>query len=527
MLTRRLAVRLLAPTALVGLAAVLACTAGVVYLNYLHLNVARDLSENVQSTQAAARLEATVEKLVSFLRSPPPAPDFYATVVAEQNAEALSLLDQAQALANFEREQILVAEIREGLQRYLRRWRERQGGGAAAKPRQDTDLAALLEREVLGPCRKLRTFNTDQIEQSDRDNRATVQKLRWGLLAVGFGLPLGGLVLGYVVARSLGHSIYQLSVRIRDAAGRLNRELGSVTVEEEGDLPDLHRRVQGITEEIERVVEQLQQREREVLRAEQLAAVGQVAAGVAHELRNPLTSVKMLVQTGLEGTSGEGLGREDLTVIEHEVRRMEQCIRQFLDFARPPAAAPRRGDLAVVVRRALALVEGRARRQRVRVEAALPGEPVTLTIDPEQIHQVLVNLLLNALDALPRGGTVRVTLDPDAGRVGHGLPPGEPAAGTLAVRWVELVVCDNGPGIAPRIRERLFEPFVSSKDTGLGLGLSISRRLVEAHGGTIRGENLREGGACFIVRLPAGDVPAREAPPASRPGVVPQEQLQS
>src|SRR5262249_23806197 len=163
-------------------------------------------------------------------------------------------------------------------------------------------LGNLLEEKVLAPCILLRKYNTEQIEQSDRDNQAIVTTVEWGLVGVGLGGSLSGLLLGYAVARGLRHSIYQLSVRMRDAAGRLNREVGSVTLEEVGDLPDLHRQLQGVVEEIERVVEQLQQREREVLRAEQLAAVGQVAAGVAHELRNPLTSVKMLVQTGLEGT---------------------------------------------------------------------------------------------------------------------------------------------------------------------------------------------------------------------------------
>src|SRR5439155_10249932 len=168
------------------------------------------------------------------------------------------------------------------------------------------------------------------------ENQSIIHALNWGLLAVGLGAPLGGLLLGYAVARQLRHSIYQLSVGIRDAAGQLNRELGSVTVEEEGDLPGLHRQMEGIRAEIERVVEQLQQREREVLRAEQMSAVGQVAAGVAHELRNPLTSVKMLVQTGMEGEQAAGLPPEDLKVMEHEIRRMEQCIQMFLDFARPP-----------------------------------------------------------------------------------------------------------------------------------------------------------------------------------------------
>jgi signal transduction histidine kinase len=116
----------------------------------------------------------------------------------------------------------------------------------------------------------------------------------------------------------------------------------------------------------------------------------------------------------------------------------------------------------------------------------VPPGPIELSIDGEQIHQVLVNLLLNALDALPHGGHVRVEM--------HGPTPEEPSA---AVR-----VRDDGPGIPGTIRPRLFEPFVSGKETGLGLGLSICRRLVEAHGGTIFGENLPSGGAAFTFTLP-------------------------
>jgi signal transduction histidine kinase len=235
------------------------------------------------------------------------------------------------------------------------------------------------------------------------------------------------------------------------------------------------------------VVSQLQQREHEVLRAEQLAAVGQVAAGVAHELRNPLTSVKMLVQTGLEGPAPTGLAVEDLEIIEHEIRRMEASIQTFLDFARPPHAERRRCDLLAVVRRSLALVEGRARRQGVRCQADLPPGPVEVDIDAEQIHQVLLNLLLNSLDFLPHGGEIRLEVRP--------ATPGSPLA-TVTVR-------DTGPGLAPRVRERLFEPFVSGKETGLGLGLSISRRLVEAHGGTMTGDNSPAGGAVFRFTLPA------------------------
>jgi signal transduction histidine kinase len=111
---------------------------------------------------------------------------------------------------------------------------------------------------------------------------------------------------------------------------------------------------------------------------------------------------------------------------------------------------------------------------------------VELLIDGEQVHQVLVNLLLNSLDALPLGGTIRIEL--------FGPTPEKPA--------VTVRVHDTGPGIPASIKPRLFEPFVSGKETGLGLGLSICRRLVEAHGGTIRGDNDPHGGAVFTFTLP-------------------------
>jgi signal transduction histidine kinase len=487
-LTPRFALRLLAPTVLVSLILVAACTFGALYLDHLHISATEVLSENEKSTRVAQDLLTTTRNLLHVLRRPQE-PNLVAQAWA-QDEEIHAQLQQARDLANHEDERHLVEQIGAGLAAFdaalARDLPRSTTSDAEAQPELCRRLAGLLEKRVETPCKELHRYNSTLIEESDRANQAIVSRLKWGLLAVGLGGPLGGLLLGYAVAHSLRHSIYQLSVGIRDAAGRLNRELASVTLDEVNDLPELNRQVQGVVTEVQRVVEQLQQREREVLRAEQLAAVGQVAAGVAHELRNPLTSVKMLVQSGLEGPQPPGLPPEDLSVIEHEVRRMEQCIQLFLDFARPPRSERRRTDLGGVVRRALALVEGRARRLNVVFAVDVPEGPLYLLIDPEQIHQVLVNLLLNALDALQRGGTIAV-------RVGRPAGSGGP---------VEVQVRDTGPGIVPRIRERLFEPFVSSKETGLGLGLSICKRLIEAHGGSIRGDNAAEGGALFAFTLP-------------------------
>ncbi len=226
-------------------------------------------------------------------------------------------------------------------------------------------------------------------------------------------------------------------------------------------------------------------RERQMVRAEQMAAIGQVAAGVAHELRNPLTSVKGLVQVNLREADAQGLPTEDLQIIEHEVRRMERTLQTFLDFARPPKPDRRRLDLATVVDRVYALIGGRARKQGVALRCIRPNGPTWVDGDGDQLQQLMLNLLLNALDAMPHGGAVEVELR-------------SPRDGLI-----ELLVRDTGPGVAPQILPKVFETYVSDKETGIGIGLPVSRRIAEDHGGTLAANNLPAGGACFALRLPA------------------------
>jgi signal transduction histidine kinase len=217
---------------------------------------------------------------------------------------------------------------------------------------------------------------------------------------------------------------------------------------------------------------------------QQLAVVSQIATGVAHELRNPLTSVKMLVQSNREEAVARGMPAEDLRIIEQEIRRMERCLRTFLDFARPPRPERKPFDLCSLVDRTFSLIEGQAAKQCVVVKADTPRASVVVNADWEQIQQLLLNLTLNALDAMPTGGTLSVSV---ARSDGH----------------VELRVADTGPGIAPQLVPRLFEPFETTKETGVGLGLVVSRRIAQDHGGSLTASNRAEGGACFVLRLPA------------------------
>jgi two-component system sensor histidine kinase HydH len=164
---------------------------------------------------------------------------------------------------------------------------------------------------------------------------------------------------------------------------------------------------------------------------------------------------------------------------------MERTLQTFLDFARPPHLDRRQVVLGAVVDRVFALVKGRANKQGVELRFLQSEMPTLVLGDQDQLQQLLLNLVLNALDAMPSGGAIEVDLQ------------------TACDGHVELYVRDTGPGIAPAILPKVFETFISSKETGVGLGLPVSRRIAEEHGGTLSAYNLPGGGACFLFRLPA------------------------
>jgi signal transduction histidine kinase len=205
-------------------------------------------------------------------------------------------------------------------------------------------------------------------------------------------------------------------------------------------------------------------------------------------VRNPLATIKVLVEGALRARNASPLSREELTVMHGEIARLERIVQDYLDFARPPELNRSLGDLRDVVDQAAALLQTAARRQGVRLGVEQPSGPIWAKVDHDQLRAVLVNLLLNAIEAMPQGGPLRVALD---------------ATG----RETKLTVTDTGSGIHPDILKRLFSPFVTSKPSGTGLGLCISKRIVESHGGRITAANRAEGGAVVTLTLPSGHEP--------------------
>jgi signal transduction histidine kinase len=231
--------------------------------------------------------------------------------------------------------------------------------------------------------------------------------------------------------------------------------------------------------------------------AEKLATVGTMTAGLSHEIRNPLNAASLQLQV-LERRV-QKLAREDqaallepLHLVRDEIKRLNQVLEDFLQLARPRDLAPRELDLRVVVGRVVEFLVEERQRRGLTLEQDLPEGLPPVAGEEGKLRQVIVNLLLNAFDATPTGGTIRIS----ARLVGAGGDlPGD--AGRVA-----LAVEDSGPGIAPAAREQIFEPFFTTKAQGSGLGLSIVHATVAQHGGSISVGASQLGGARFVVELP-------------------------
>ncbi len=230
--------------------------------------------------------------------------------------------------------------------------------------------------------------------------------------------------------------------------------------------------------------------------AERLAAVGTMTAGLSHEIRNPLNAAALqlaVLQRRIQRLPARAQSDlvEPLTVVRDEIRRLDHILEDFLQFARPREFVRHPVDVVAILTRVFDLLGGEAERRGIRLERDLDDVP-PVAGDEERLRQVLVNLGLNAIEAVRDGGLVSVSC--------HVAPadPEEPDAGPE----VEILVDDDGAGIAPESRDRIFEPFYTTKAKGSGLGLSIVHAIVTQHGGRIRVEDSPRGGARFALRLP-------------------------
>jgi len=227
---------------------------------------------------------------------------------------------------------------------------------------------------------------------------------------------------------------------------------------------------------------QLQESLEHLKRAERLSAVGQLAANLAHEIRNPLASIEGAADLIRPGALSAEQQNEFVQIIRKESRRLSRLLTDMLDYARPRPAALRPTSIAQVIGGVVALAGVAAQKANVQVETDVAEHLPEVSCDSEQIKQVLFNLVINGVQAMPEGGRLRVSARARQDSV------------VISVR-------DEGPGIDPRDFERIFSPFYTTKKDGTGLGLAVAQQIVAAHGGEIMVENNAPRGATFSVHL--------------------------
>jgi two-component system sensor histidine kinase PilS (NtrC family) len=228
--------------------------------------------------------------------------------------------------------------------------------------------------------------------------------------------------------------------------------------------------------------------EEQLRRADRLAVVGQLAASIAHEIRNPLAAISGSIQVLQEELQPHGQSRQLLDIILREADRLKLITGQFLDFVRPRTPLRKECELVTCLEETVLLLRQGERTGAEVVVGFAPSEaPVVVAADEDQLRQVFWNISLNAVQAMPEGGTLRIELRDH---------PGDPEAAAVAVEF-----SDTGGGIRPEDLDRIFEPFFTTKESGTGLGLSIARRVVEELGGRIEVENRPGEGATFRVLL--------------------------
>ncbi len=307
-----------------------------------------------------------------------------------------------------------------------------------------------------------------------------VESLRaaaWEAARAAMGLSLVGAALAAVLATWIGRTLSRPLSAILQSI----REIGRGDLNPSG-LPARNDEIGELAEGVRQMADWVRRLREEQVQTERLRLIRQVSAGLAHELRNPLTAARMTLQLYIERNADRDA--EPLRIALAELGRMERQVRRFLQLARPEPPTFEVVAVGPILARTAAGLAGLAEHQGValRVDAGADLPPVR--VDPGQIAQALANLVANALDAAGPGGHVRLRAE------------------TIAGEWVAITIEDDGPGIAESVEGRLFEPFVTTKPEGVGLGLALCAALVREHGGTI--DHDRAGGRTrFRVLLPA------------------------
>ncbi|MGC1401803.1 MAG: ATP-binding protein [Thermodesulfobacteriota bacterium] len=350
----------------------------------------------------------------------------------------------------------------------------------------EKESGLLLQRENRGQfliihdlCEQYKGIHKKNVIQAQEEGQLRTRYINTAALIAIQIVIMTSILLAYILFR-------QILGPIR----RLTMETGPI--DHQTPMPDevraLSKQVHSLIEDVDQTQDKLARSQEHLVQSEKWAMTGKLAAGVAHSIRNPLTSVKIrLFSMGRAVESSPRL-KEDLEVISDEIGHIESIVRSFLEFSRPPKLTKQKISPSEVVDMSLRLLGPRLESCGVKVDLIREKPLDEIWADPDQLKEVLVNLLVNACEMMVDGGIIRILeKEEEKGPTGP---------------FVVISISDNGPGIPEAIQEKIFQPFFSTKEEGTGLGLSIASRIVEKHGGTLILKSEEGEGTTFTITLP-------------------------
>lgn len=292
---------------------------------------------------------------------------------------------------------------------------------------------------------------------------------------------------------SSGDLDHRIPVRDNDEFGRMAGSFNLMTVALQKSRDELQEWVQTLEQKVEKRTQELRVAEAEVAHGEKLASIGVLSAGIAHELNNPLTGVLTFTSLLRKKMPEGSQDAEDLDLIIHETKRCASIIRRLLDFGREKVPEKKFANINLLIENTVCLVERPASLQQIEISMDLDSDLPPVWIDADLIKQVIMNMLINAQQAIEGKGSVTIQT-----RCYTGKPGGE------SEPMVEIEIIDTGCGIPEANLQRIFDPFFTSKEVGkgTGLGLSVSFGIIRAHGGSIKVESIVGDGTTFRIQLP-------------------------
>jgi len=307
----------------------------------------------------------------------------------------------------------------------------------------------------------------------------TIRDVKRKLYLLSSLIILSGIMAGLWMARKIIRPVLILNQGVkRVGRGELGAEIGIVG---EGEIKELSIAFNEMSRRLKESVDAIKAAQETLIHTEKLYALGEFSAGLAHEIKNPLTSMKMLMQSANE--KNHALNAKDIAIIENEINRIDRIVKEFLLFARPPKTEFVLTDINELLREVIFLTKPKIEQSRIKLVDRLNDPIPGIKARPDGLRQAFLNVILNAIQAMEQGGTLKVTSSSNN-------------------EVVSVDVHDTGKGISEENRNRIFDPFFTTKEDGTGMGLAITYNIVREHGGSIEVDTALNQGTTVSILLP-------------------------